>query len=186
MARKVKSKAKAKGKSKAKSKPKGKAKPKAKAKISYMGNGYHNVTTYLTVHDGAGAVEFYKQVFGAKERPGRMSDPNGKIMHTEIQIGDSRIMLADEFPEWGNISAKTLGKTPVGMNVYVKNCDAVVEKAVSLGAKLLMPVADQFYGDRSGRIEDPFGHNWIISTHFENVSLKEMHKRMAAMYSQKQ
>lgn len=182
MARKVKSKTK--GKSKSKAKPK--RKMKAKAKISYMGKGYHNVTTYLTVHDGAAAVEFYKQVFAAKERPGRMSDPNGKIMHTEMQIGDSRIMLSDEFPEWGNISAKTLGKTPVGMNVYVKNCDAVVEKAVSLGAKLLMPVADQFYGDRSGRIEDPFGHNWIISTHVEDVSMKEMQKRMAAMYSQNQ
>jgi len=141
--------------------------------------GYHTVTPYLVVKGGARALDFYKQAFGAKELF-RFPGPGGKIMHAEIKIGDSPIMLADEFPEMGATSPESLGGTPVGIMLYVENVDALFNKAVAAGAKVSRPVIDQFYGDRSGTVTDPFGHKWTIATHKEDVSPEEMQKRAAA------
>lgn len=151
-------------------------------KVSFIPSGYHTLTPYLSVHDGKAAVEFYTKAFGAKEKPGRMSGPDGKIMHTEIKIGNSHFMLADESQEWGNLCPKTLGKTTVQFMVYFKNADAVMQQAITAGGTMVKPVEMQFYGDRSGRLEDPFGYTWFIGTHVENVSPKEMAKRVAALY----
>lgn len=155
---------------------------KTVAPVDFTAKGYHSITPYIMVHDGKAAVDFYIRAFGAKEKKGRLSDASGKIMHTEIRIGDSYVMLADEFPQWNNPSPKSVGKATVQFNLYVKNCDAVIQKAVAAGATLVAPVQDQFYGDRSGRIEDPFGYQWHISTHVENVGPKEMKKRAAKLY----
>ncbi len=158
-----------------------KRKKKSK-RVHFIPAGYHTLTPYLAVHDGKAAVEFYKMAFGAKEKPGRMSDDQGRIMHTEMKIGLSHFMLADEFPEWNNFSPKTVGKTTVQLMIYVKDADAVMAQAVAAGAKIIMPVELQFYGDRSGRLEDPFGYTWFIATHVEDVSPKEMVKRAQALY----
>src|SRR5262245_39092494 len=128
--------------------------------------GFHTTTPYLMINGAAKAIEFYTRVFGAVEVM-RLSGADGKIAHAEIRIGDSMIMLADESPEWNNHSPKTLGGSPVYMALYVPDVDAVAARAVEAGAKLLIPVADQFYGDRSGRLADPFGHIWLIATHKE-------------------
>jgi PhnB protein len=141
--------------------------------------GYHSVTPYLIVTGAASAIEFYKHAFGAKELM-RIPHPDGRVGHAELQIGDSRIMLADEFPEMGARSPMTLGGTPVGIQLYVDDVDAVTRRALAAGAKTLRPVKDQFYGDRSGTLSDPFGHQWTISTHKEDVSLEEMQRRAAA------
>jgi PhnB protein len=141
--------------------------------------GYHSVTPYLSVQGAASAIVFYKKAFGAKEVM-RMAGPGGTIGHAEIQIGDSRIMLADEFPEMNFRSPRTVGGTPVNIHLYVQDADKVAKKAVAAGAKLLRPVADQFYGDRSGSLEDPFGHVWHVATHVEDVPMKELKKRAAA------
>lgn len=142
--------------------------------------GYHTATPYLTVHEGARALEFYEQAFGARVVV-RMDGPDGKIGHAEIQIGDSRIMLADEFPEMGGKSARTLGGSPVAVLLYVEDADAVFRQAVEAGAKEDRPMKDQFYGDRMGSVVDPFGHRWFVATHQEDVSPEEMKRRMAAM-----
>lgn len=142
-------------------------------------DGYHTVTPYLIVKGAASALEFYKKAFGATELM-RMPGPNGCIMHAEIQIGDSRIMLADEFPDMKVVSPLTLGGTPVGICLYVKDVDALAKQAIAAGAKVERPVADQFYGDRSGTVVDPFGHKWTIATHKEDVTPEEMHKRSEA------
>ncbi len=142
--------------------------------------GYHNVTPYLFVRAAANAIDFYKNAFGATETV-RMPGPDGRIMHAEIRIGDSIVMLADENPSMGIMSPQTVGGCPVSLHVYVENVDAIVEKAVASGAKLLRPVKDQFYGDRSGTLLDPFGHMWSVGTHIEDVSHEEMRKRMKAM-----
>jgi PhnB protein len=131
------------------------------------------------VQGAAGAIAFYKKVFGAKEIM-RMPGPRGTIGHAEIQIGDARIMLADEFPEMNFRSPRSFGGTPVNIHLYVQDVDRVAKKAVSAGAKLLRPVTDQFYGDRTGSLEDPFGHVWHVATHIENVPVKELRKRAAA------
>jgi PhnB protein len=157
-------------------------KTKKVKRVSFVPAGYHTLTPYLSVHDGRAAVEYYTKAFGAKEKPGRMSDENGKIMHTELKIGVSHFMLADENVEWGNLSPKTVGKTTVQLMIYVKDADAVMAKAVESGGTMVAPVELQFYGDRSGRINDPFGYTWFISTHVENVSPKEMAKRVQALY----
>lgn len=141
-------------------------------------DGYPQVTPYLYIDGAAGAIEFYSKVFGAKERM-RMPAPGGKIGHAEIQIGDSVIMLADEYPEMDVRSPKAVGGTPVTMSVYVEDVDSVFERAVKEGAKALRPVEDQFYGDRSGQFEDPFGHRWSVATHVEDVPPDEMAKRAA-------
>jgi PhnB protein len=140
---------------------------------------YTGVTPYICVHDAARAIEFYKQGFGATERM-RLPDANGKIGHAEVMIGNAIVMLADEFPESGHVSPKTLGGSTVKLHMYVEDVDAFFEKAVAAGAKVLIPIADQFYGDRSGRLEDPFGHIWLVSTHTEDVAPEEMQRRMEA------
>ena len=145
--------------------------------------GYHTLTTYLSVRNGVKAIEFYKTVFGAIEES-RMAMPNGGLAHAELKIGDSHIMLADENPGWGNNSPETLGGTPVGLAIYVPDCDAVFAQAVAAGATVKKPVENQFYGDRSGTITDPFGHVWTISTHIEDVAPEEMENRFLAMMKQ--
>jgi len=143
-------------------------------------DGYHSVTPYLYVRGAVAAIDYYKKVFGATailHIPG----PEGKIMHAEIKIGDSIVMLADENPHNGVMSPQTIGGYSAGMLVYVENVDAVVQKAVESGAKALHPIKNQFYGDRSGSVLDPFGHMWTIATHVEDVSAEELHKRMSAM-----
>ncbi len=152
------------------------------SKVNFIPTGYHAVTPYLCVKGAAQAIEFYKRAFGAKEIM-RMPGPNGTIGHAEIQINNFRIMLADEFPEMNFRSPQAFGGTPVGINLYVKDVDAVAKKVVATGAKLLRPVADQFYGDRSCSAEDPFGHVWHIATHVKDVSMREMKKRAAALAS---
>ena len=141
--------------------------------------GYHTVTAYLIISGAGGAIEFYKKALGASEVM-RLDDPSGRIHHAEIEIGDSRIMLADEHPELQALSPKTIGGSPVTMHVYVEDVDAAVERAVKAGAKLVRPVADQFYGDRTGGIEDPFGYRWYMATHKEDLTMDEIRRRAAA------
>jgi PhnB protein len=141
--------------------------------------GYHSVTPYLIVKGAAKAIEFYKQAFGATETL-RMAQPDGRIGHAELKIGDSTIMLADEFPEIDARSPESLGGTPVMIHLYVEDVDAVAKNASSAGARELRPVQDQFYGDRSGMFADPFGHKWNISTHKEDLTDEEVRKRAAA------
>jgi PhnB protein len=146
--------------------------------------GYHTVTPYLTLDDAAGAIDFYKKAFGAKERM-RMEAPGGKIGHAELQIGDSIVMLADAFPQSSTQPPRELGGTTAGVFLYVDDVDAVAQKAVDAGATVTMEVADQFWGDRFGSLQDPFGHSWSIATHVEDVPPEEMAERakqaMAAM-----
>jgi PhnB protein len=148
--------------------------------VKYMPKGYHAVTPYLIIKGAAGAIDFYKKVFGATEAF-RMADPSGKVGHAEIKIGDSMIMLADEHPEMGYVGPQTLGGSPVSIHLYVEDVDAVFKRAVAAGAKETLPLKDQFYGDRNGTFHDPFGHVWTVSTHKEDVSPEEMERRMAAM-----
>jgi PhnB protein len=143
-------------------------------------DGYPRVSPYLVVDGAAQAIDFYTQVLGASERM-RMGGPDGKIGHAELQFGDSVVMLADEYPDMGYVGPKAVGGTPVTIGVYVEDVDKTFDAAVKAGAKALRPVEDQFYGDRSGQIEDPFGHRWSISTHVEDVPPDEMQKRAAAM-----
>jgi PhnB protein len=150
-------------------------------KVKPIPDGYHSVTPYLIVDDGTRAIDFYKRAFGAKELM-RMPAPGGKVGHAEIKIGDSVIMLADEAPEMEARSAKHYGGSPVSLMVYVEDVDTLFPQAVGAGAKEVRPVTDQFYGDRSGTVKDPFGHSWHLSTHKEDVSPEEMKKRMDAMH----
>ena len=143
-------------------------------------DGYHSVTPYLVVKGAAEAIDFYKKVFGAVEVM-RMPQPDGRIGHAELRFGDSHVMLADEFPEMEVVGPGTLGNTSVGLLLYVDDVDKTVERAVALGATIKKPVADQFYGDRNGTIEDPFGHKWTVAVHVEDVSTEEMERRAAAM-----
>jgi PhnB protein len=151
--------------------------------VKAIPDGYHSVTPYLFIKGAASAIDYYKNIFGAKERM-RMPGPNGQVMHAELQIGDSIIMLADENPQIGATSPETLGGVSSTLHVYVENVDATAEKAVNAGGKLARPIKDQFYGDRSGTIIDPFGHMWSIATHIEDVTAEEMKKRMAKAMSQ--
>jgi PhnB protein len=151
--------------------------------VSPIPEGYYSVTPYLIVQDGAGAIEFYKRAFGATEMM-RMDGPDGKVGHAEIRIGNSPVMLADEFPDMGARSPRSLGGSPVSLLVYVEDVDAQFSQAIAAGAKELRPVKDQFYGDRSGMLEDPFGHVWSLATHKEEVSLEEMQRRSEAMITQ--
>jgi len=152
------------------------------SRVKTIPEGYHSVTPYLCIDGAAEAIEFYKKAFGAKELS-RMPAPGGKVGHAEVQIGDSHVMLADEFPEMGFRSPKSIGGTPVMMHLYVEDVDAAVTRAASAGAKVVRAVEDQFYGDRGGKIEDPFGHSWYVSTHVEDVSPEELEKRAAAMFA---
>jgi PhnB protein len=148
--------------------------------VKYIPEGYHTATPYLILKEAARAIDFYKQVFGATELM-RFPGPGGTIGHAEIRIGDSPIMLADESPQSGYRSPQSIGGSPISLMLYVQDVDKVVDRAVKAGAKLERPVADQFYGDRNGTIQDPFGHIWTIATHKEDVSPEEMERRMAAM-----
>jgi len=153
------------------------------ANVKPIPDGYSTVTPYLYIKGAANAIDYYKKIFGAKEIM-RMSGPNGLIGHAELRIGDSMIMLADENPQWGTKGPQTLGGSATGLHLYVEDVDSVVQDAVASGAQLIRPVKDQFYGDRSGSLIDPFGHIWSVGTHIEDVSPEEMKKRMAAAMSQ--
>ncbi|MBX9599583.1 MAG: VOC family protein [Bryobacteraceae bacterium] len=144
--------------------------------------GYHSLTPYLIVDGAAEAIRFYEQAFGARELF-RIPGPGGKVGHAEILIGDSPLMLADEHPEMLATGPKTVGGNPVTLLLYVENCDEVVSRAEALGAKVRRPLQDQFYGDRSATLEDPFGHVWTVATHIEDVSPEEMNRRMEAMHA---
>jgi len=144
--------------------------------------GHHSATPCLVVRNAPQAIEFYKQAFGATELM-RLADPDGKVVHAEIQIGDSPIAISDEFPDWGNNSPQALGGSPVIIQVYVEDVDGIATQAVAAGAKVIFPVADQFYGDRAGRLADPFGHIWIVATHLEDVTPDEMRDRAEAFMS---
>jgi PhnB protein len=150
------------------------------SKVPYIPEGYNAVTPYLIIKGAAQAIEYYKKVFGATVAV-RMDGPDGRIGHAELKIGNSHIMLADEHPEMGHRSPLSVGDSPVSMLVYVEDVDAAVERAVAAGAKILKPVKDQFYGDRSGFIQDPFGHLWGVATHIEDVTPEQMKERMAKM-----
>jgi PhnB protein len=144
-------------------------------------DGYHSITPYLVVKGASAAIDFYKKAFGAQEHF-RLGGPDGKIGHAELKIGDSVVMLADEAPQMGALAPPTIGGSPVRILLYVDNVDEVVPRAVAAGAKIVRPVADQFYGDRAGGIEDPFGHHWHVATHKEDVSPDEMTRRAAALF----
>ncbi|HLY99945.1 MAG TPA: VOC family protein [Candidatus Angelobacter sp.] len=147
-------------------------------KVSHIPKGYHSVTPYLVIKGAAKAIEYYKKVFGATE-VFRMDQPDGKVGHAELQIGDARIMLADENPQMGqgHASATSIGASPVSLYLYIPDVDRVVERATMEGAKILKPVQDQFYGDRTGFIQDPFGHLWGVATHIEDVAPNELMER---------
>jgi PhnB protein len=146
-------------------------------------DGYHTATPYLIVKGAADALEFYKQAFDATEMM-RMPGPNGSVGHAEIKIGDSPIMMADEVPAMGFLGPQTLGGTPVSLMLYVEDVDSQFQKAVAAGATVLKPLQDQFYGDRSGTLTDPFGHVWTLSTHKEDLTPEETAQRMDAMMKQ--
>ena len=141
--------------------------------------GYHTVTPYLAVEDAAKAIEYYEKAFGAKEVV-RMTAPDGSIGHAELEVGDSHVMLSDPFPQASTKPPKELGGTSVSVHMYVDDADAVAKQAVDAGGTVLMEVADQFWGDRFGTIQDPFGHTWSIATHVEDVSPEEVAERAKA------
>jgi PhnB protein len=149
-------------------------------KVKHVPEGFHAVNAVLVVNGAAQAIEFYKTAFGAKERT-RLTGPGEKIVHAEMAIGDAVFMVKDEFPEWDDRGPKLTEGSPVRIALYIEDVDELAKRAVDAGAKILIPVADQFYGDRSGRLADPFGHIWIISTHKEDVSAGEMKRRMDAL-----
>jgi PhnB protein len=146
--------------------------------VSYVAPGYHTVTTHITVRGAAKAIAFYKAAFGATEVM-RFTGPDGSLVHAEVELGGSRVMLCDEMPMFGNRGPESLGGTTCGLCVYVPDADAAFARAVAAGAKAFRPVQDQFYGDRSGTVIDPFGHLWTVSTHVEDVSVEEMQRRCA-------
>ena len=153
------------------------------SQVKPIPDGYHSLTPYISVKGAAEALAFYERAFGAKVVY-RLDMPDGRVGHAEIQIGDSRLMLADEMPEMPDavaLSPKALGGTTFGLNLYVPDVDAAFERAVRAGAAVRRPLATQFYGDRSGTVIDPFGHAWTVSSHVEDVSPEEIERRMAAM-----
>ena len=145
--------------------------------------GYHTVTPSLVIAGAAKAIEFYKKAFGAEEKS-RFPAPNGTLMHAEIRIGDSIIMMGDEMPEQGGRGPKSLGGSPVTLFIYQDNVDAAWKRAVDAGARVVMPLSDQFWGDRGGCLEDPFGHNWWLCQHIKDMSPREMQQAAEAFYSQ--
>jgi PhnB protein len=153
------------------------------ASVKSIPEGYHSITPYLAIAGAADAIAFYKKAFGATEVM-RMAAPGGKVGHAEVEIGGSRIMLSDEYPDMGFRGPKAIGGSPVGLHLYVEDVDAVTRQAVAAGAKELRPVKDQFYGDRTGSIEDPFGHVWHIATHKEDLSPDELKRRAAEAMKQ--
>jgi PhnB protein len=148
--------------------------------IKPIPDGMHTVTPHLVCAGAADAIEFYKKAFNAVEEA-RLPGPKGGIMHAMIRIEGSAVMLVDEMPEWGTLSPRSLKGSPVTLHLYVKDTDAFVARAVAAGAKVTMPVADMFWGDRYGRIEDPFGHHWSVGTHMREVSVEEAQRAMQQM-----
>jgi PhnB protein len=149
----------------------------AKPNIKPIPEGMHTVTPHLVCAGAADAIEFYKKAFNAVEMA-RIPQPDGKIMHASIRIGDSVVMLVDEFPAWGVRGPKSLGGSPVTIHLYVEDVDAFTERAVSAGAKITMPIANMPWGDRYGQLEDPFGHRWSVATHVRDVSPDEIQQAM--------
>lgn len=151
--------------------------------VQFQPEGYHSITPYIIADGASAAIDFYKANFGATEVM-RLPGPEGKVMHAEFQIGDSRIMIADPFPDMGALSPGHFGGSPQHLMIYTEDVDAMFNKAVEAGGEILRPLADMFYGDRMGTLKDPFGHQWSIATHTEDVSEEEMAKRMEAMKDQ--
>lgn len=151
--------------------------------VKAVPEGFHTITPHLHLRDAARAIEFYKQAFGAQVL-GVHNTPDGKIMHAALRIGDSILMMADEFPEFRSLSPQSLKGTPVILHIYTEDVDKLFNRAVSAGAKVTMPVGDQFWGDRYGQLEDPFGHKWSIATHKENPSQEEMRQRSEAIFKE--
>ena len=149
-------------------------------KVKPIPEGMHTVTPHLICAGAADAIEFYKKAFNAVEEA-RLPGPQGKLMHAMIRIGDSAVMLVDEMPQWGALGPKSLKGSPVTIHLYVENVDATVEHAVKAGGKVTMPVDDMFWGDRYGKLEDPFGHHWSVGTHVRDVSMEEMQQAMKKM-----
>ena len=147
--------------------------------VNPIPEGYHSVTPYLIIRGAADAIEFYKKAFGAIELF-RFPGPDGKIGHAEMQVGNSRIMLADEYPDMGYNGPQTLGGSPIALMIYLADVDAVFNRAVEAGATVKEPLQDKFYGDRIGTVVDPFGHRWHLATHQEDVSMEEMERRAKA------
>ena len=145
----------------------------SKAQVKPIPDGMHSVTPHLVCSGAAEAIDFYKKAFNASE-VGRIDGPQGKLLHGAVRIGDSMVMLADEFPDWGSLGPKSLKGSPVTIHLYVEDVDAFVARAVAAGAKITMPVQEMFWGDRYGKLEDPFGHQWSVSTHVRDVSPEEM------------
>lgn len=153
-------------------------------KIAPIPEGYHSITPYLIVHDASGAIQFYKQAFNAKEVM-RLKSPDEKICHSEISIGDSKIMLADEYPEMDARAPKAYGGSPITIHLYVNDVDALVKQAVAVGATVIRPLQNMFYGDRAATLQDPYGYKWHVATHVEDVSEEEIRKRSEQMFAQK-
>ena len=154
------------------------------AQVKPIPDGMHTVTPHLVWAGAADAIEFYKKAFKAGEE-GRLPGPQGRVMHAVIRIEGSAVMLVDEMPEWGALGPKSLKGSPVTIHLYVADVDAFVKRAVDAGAKVTMPVADMFWGDRYGKLEDPFGHHWSVATHLRDVTREEMQQAMQKMASQK-
>lgn len=151
------------------------------SKVKPVPEGMNTITPHLVCKGAAQAIEFYKKAFAAEER-GRLSTPDGKnVLHAALRIGDSVIMLADEFPDWGSVGPETLKGTPVVIHLYVEDADSVFDQAVKAGATVTMPLEDMFWGDRYGKLRDPFGHSWSIATHKRDVSLEEIEQAVKAM-----
>jgi len=152
-------------------------------KVSAVPEGMHTITPHLVIRGAAKAIEFYKQAFGAEVK-GVHTTPDGKVMHAMLKIGDSHLMMADEFPGMGSASPQTLGGSPVVLNIYVEDVDRVFNQAVAAGAKVTMPLANQFWGDRYGQVVDPFGHHWALGARIEIVSPEEMERRAKAAFAE--
>jgi uncharacterized glyoxalase superfamily protein PhnB len=150
------------------------------SKVKPIPSDMHTVTPHLVCAGAADAIEFYKKAFGAKEEA-RLPGPNGRLMHAMVRINGSAVMLVDEMPEWGALGPKSLKGSPVTIHLYVEDADAFVARAEKAGAKVTMPVAEMFWGDRYGKIEDPFGHHWSVGTHVRDVPWEEAQKAMEQM-----
>ncbi len=144
--------------------------------------GYHTVTPYLNVRRASDAIAYYKEAFGAEEV--MRLEHQGMVGHAEVRIGDSHVMLADEYPDIGAVGPETLGGAGVHMMIYVDDVDSAFAQAIAAGGNEVRPVADQFYGDRCGTLKDPFGHQWTLATHIEEVSDEELQKRFEAMFTE--
>ncbi len=147
------------------------------ARVPFQPAGYHSITPYLALRDAKSAIDFYRRAFGA-ELVMKLDMPDGSIAHAEIRIGDSIVMMSEENAEWGSKSPLALGGSPVFLMIYVADADAAFAKALAAGATQVKPVEDQFYGDRSGTLKDPYGYQWTLATHFEDVSAEEGQRRM--------